>query len=543
MTALSTYWHTLKYLKPVQLYGRVWFRLNRPTPDTRPAPKTRARIDGWRTPARRRASLAPPARFRFLNEAHDLDAIGWDSDAVAKLWTYNLHYFDDLNAVGCEARAAVHAALIRRWIGENPPGRGTGWEPYPTSLRIVNWIKWALCGAELPTDALDSLAVQGRWLAKRTEWHLLGNHLYANAKALVFIGAFFVGAEADAWSARGVRILAEQTPEQFLHDGGHFERSPMYHALALEDLLDILNLDRAFPSVLPQALVECLHQTAERARRWLATMTHSDGEISFFNDATIGVAPPPRQIDAYALRLGFPPLSTPGDGLIHLGNSGYVRVQSGPMLAIVDVGAIGPDYLPGHAHADTLSFEQSLGDRRMLVNSGTSVYGVSAERLRQRGTAAHNTVCVAAQDSSEVWGGFRVARRAKPFDLRIEEAQGETIIACSHDGYRRLPGAPIHRRTWRVSAGKMQVSDEVVGGGFPCASYWRADAGVTIAGDGPFCFRPMDAPAMSLTGVGGAWSRAATTLHPEFGLSLPGNMIVCSFVGGASHALVAWDRG
>ena len=31
---------------------------------------------------------------------------------------------------------------------------------------------------------MDSLAVQARWLVHRLEWHLLGNHLLANAKAL-----------------------------------------------------------------------------------------------------------------------------------------------------------------------------------------------------------------------------------------------------------------------------------------------------------------------------------------------------------------------
>ena len=74
---------------------------------------------------------------------------------------------------------------MQRWVAENPPGVGPGWEPYPTSLRIVNWIKWALAGHALPPGCLHSLAVQTRWLCRRLEYHLLGNHLFANAKALV----------------------------------------------------------------------------------------------------------------------------------------------------------------------------------------------------------------------------------------------------------------------------------------------------------------------------------------------------------------------
>lgn len=61
-----------------------------------------------------------------------------------KLLLYNLHYFDDLNARDSDDRWEWHRTLISRWIQENPPGVGTGWEPYPVSLRVVNWIKWDL---------------------------------------------------------------------------------------------------------------------------------------------------------------------------------------------------------------------------------------------------------------------------------------------------------------------------------------------------------------------------------------------------------------
>ena len=43
-------------------------------------------------------------------------------------------------------------------------------------------------------------------------------------------------------------------------------------------------------------------------------------------------------------------------------------------MALLDVARVGPDYLPGHAHADTLSFELSLYDRRTIVNCGISQY-------------------------------------------------------------------------------------------------------------------------------------------------------------------------
>ncbi len=89
-----------------------------------------------------------------------------------------------------------------------------GWDPYPTSLRIVNWVKWQLTGNALPDMCVQSLVVQSRWAYATYEWHLLGNHIFANAKALIFAGIFFSGEEADNWLRQGLKIVANELPEQ-----------------------------------------------------------------------------------------------------------------------------------------------------------------------------------------------------------------------------------------------------------------------------------------------------------------------------------------
>ena len=98
---LTRYWHTLRYLRPVQLYGRLWFRLYRPKPDLRPAPGLRLTAGHWERPLARQETMLGPATFRFLNETHDATGQGaWNDPARDKLWLYNLHYFDDLGAGG-----------------------------------------------------------------------------------------------------------------------------------------------------------------------------------------------------------------------------------------------------------------------------------------------------------------------------------------------------------------------------------------------------------------------------------------------------------
>lgn len=534
---LSRYWHTLRYLKPVQIYGRLWFRLMRPTPDLRPAPALRLVSGLWGRCARK-PSMFDTSVFRFLSVPRDLSAAGdWNRPDWPKLWLYNLHYFDDLNADGAPARAAWHQALIARWIAENPPAAGNGWEAYALSLRTVNWVKWALAGNVLEPGAVHSLAVQARWLTKRLEWHLLGNHLLANAKALVFAGTFFSGPEADAWREQGLTILRREHAEQILRDGGHFERSPMYHAIILEDMLDLIQLAARFPGAVDAALVTQWRRPAADMLNWLAAMTHPDGEIAFFNDAAFGIAPNLAALAAYAAGLGIV-----HGGLKSALQSGYVRMEAGEAVLIADVGEIGPDYLPGHAHADTLSFELSVFAQRVVVNSGTSEYGLGPERLRQRGTAAHSTVQIDGADSSEVWSGFRVARRARPVDLTLSEDGDAVQVACAHDGYRRLPGRPLHRRTWRMTAQGLRITDTVEGAYRDAVARYHFHPAVMVsADDGQGVLRLPDGHIIRWSATGGSARVVPSTWHPEFGQSIASTCIELVLEGPQATMEFFWN--
>lgn len=456
-------------MKPIQVYGRLWFKYYSPKPDLRPSLKRSFPTVNLESPARRQSSVTKSKVFRFLNTEGSLEDIGWNGPQKDKLWRYNQHYFDDLNAHEAELRTDLHNELIANWILDNSPGVGVGWEPYPTSLRIVNWIKWSLRSNELSTAALNSLAVQIRWLSTRLEVHLLGNHLFANAKALVFSGLFFEGKEADRWLKKGLRIINREIEEQILPDGGHFELSTMYHALAFEDILDLLNITKAYSKKLSreqQTQISTIPNVAKSMHKWLKNMCHPDGEISFFNDSAFNVAPSVSELDSYFKRLEIETSKAIDKNLTFLKDSGYVRIRNGSAVAIMDVAKIGPDYLPGHGHADTLSFELSIDKQRVFVNSGTSCYGISAERLRQRGTHAHNTLVINGKDSSEVWAGFRVAKRANPFDIKVDESEDGTCISieASHDGYKKIFNSHvIHRRRWKFENNNLAIHDKIDG--------------------------------------------------------------------------------
>ena len=172
------YWHTIRHLKLIQIYSRARFFL--PDFKVHQSRKNdlRVLVSLWTKPAARSQRMFAENTFNFLNETHEINRNDWNSSSISKLWLYNLHYFDDLNAYDSSARSDWHYLLINRWIEENLPFKGNGWEPYPSSLRIVNWIKWSLNGNLLKDHWANSLEIQARMLSVNMEKHLLGNHLF-----------------------------------------------------------------------------------------------------------------------------------------------------------------------------------------------------------------------------------------------------------------------------------------------------------------------------------------------------------------------------
>ncbi|MCX4028823.1 alginate lyase family protein [Endozoicomonas sp. SM1973] len=469
---VSYYFYTLRYLKIKQLVDRFYRKVRRINQQLSTIPAIRQSTGKWLKLNLAQPSMLSSREFIFLNKRGKLlDVNSWNDTAFEKLWLYNLHYFEDLVAIESEVRKEWHLDLISSWINDNPVTYGNGWEPYPTSLRVVNWIKWFFNGQMPEPGWLHSLALQAKVLSQSLEYHLLGNHLFANSKALIFAGIFFEGDEPESWLKKGLEILDTEIKEQVLADGGNFELSPMYHNIMLYDLLDLINISQHYIYSEFKQREDSWRLTAEKMLVWMNMMLHQDGDIAFFNDSVKAIAPSPDKLKDYALKLNIKEGTTKRTNqnlsesiqFCRLADSGYLRLESKDAVAILDCAKIGPDYQPGHAHADTLSFELSLFGQRTVVNSGISQYGETIERLRQRSTAAHSTVEIDGENSSEVWAGFRVARRARPCDLVIKEKREIITVSCIHDGYRRLPGRPIHKREWIFTPESLAIVDNISG--------------------------------------------------------------------------------
>ena len=546
------YARTISYLKPSQLYYRLWFKIkkNYTRIDYSIEICSRSRCFKWKAPISRKSSLTDIDEFNFFYQKARISNVGWNGEGQSVLWRYNQHYFDDLNSENCANRKPWHRSLILSWISNNKIGKGVGWDPYPTSLRIVNWIKWTLSGNQLTQESKLSLHLQMQWLMQRIEYHLLANHLFTNAKALIFAGLFFKGPTADLCFEKGIQIVEAELDEQILADGGHFERSPMYHSIILEDILDLLNLLEEYNlcSTKADRLRHRLSKVVQPMFTWLNHMVHKDGEISFFNDAAIGIAPNLSQLAGYAQSLGFGLNNRRKKKIKVLKESGYISLRNDIALLILDCGLVGPDYQPAHVHADTLSFELSVGSKRVIVNSGTSLYEEGEKRTKQRGTAAHNTVSIDGKNSSEVWGAFRVGRRACPFDLEILEREKFTQVNCSHDGYRHIKDKPTHNRQWIFEENRLIVKDEVS----RLFGKERAEAMFFIHPDAKVTSQDQD----GMRGVlrfedqmeviwsvrKGKLRIEETFWYPEFGLDIPNYCLVVRLESGCSEVHFLWEK-
>ena len=452
---LYLYARTLSHLKARQIFYLLLHR----------AFGSRAVFWKRRGPVNRRAGIsiqAPiaalsgggePYEFRFLNVSRRFEgAVDWTSANTSRLWRYNLHYFDYILESRRSPESVSH--LIWEWIQSNPAGRGEGWEPYPLSLRVVNWIKLFLrtdFSRYVQPEWLDSLYDQTCWLERNIEYHLLANHLLKNGKALLFAGAFFSGGRADRWLRKGLRILAEQVREQILSDGGHIERSVMYHAIAVEDCLDSLNLISTSAPALTFDEVELLRSKACKALDFLHSIRRPDGCMPLFNDAAFGVAPSFGALAKYASRLISyePPPEVPeGLRVLQYESSGYFVIQNGKRdMLIIDCGDLGPSYQLGHGHCDILSYELFSDGRPLIVDSGVYDYDNSDMRRYVRSTRAHNTAMIDGCEQSEIWHVFRVARLARPGKATVRKVdESNAWFWGSHNGFARLPGAPVHGR-------------------------------------------------------------------------------------------------
>ena len=438
--------NTVIYLRAIQIYYRLYYYL-------------RNRLFGYNVKKRDINDFNPIAwknrcdhdnsyfkkdnSFTFLNISHSFsDKINWYFNQFGKLWTFNLNYFDYLNQENISKETGIK--LIKDYV-KNDHLLIDGKEPYPISLRGINWVKF-LSKNKVNKEFIDNNLYNHYYiLLKNIEYHLLGNHLLENAFSLLF-GSFYF--QDEKLYNKSKKILITELNEQILEDGSHFELSPMYHQIMLFRVLDCIQLIK-LNSWKNEDLLNLLEESSSKMLSWLYKITFNNGDIPMINDCAFQIAPSTKELLNYGKLLGINKKDR------ELTDSGYRMFKNNKYELFMDMGEVGASYQPGHVHSDTLNFVLYVNNQPFIVDTGTSTYEKNEQRQLERSTSSHNTITIGNYEQTQIWDGFRVAKRAKIVSLK----ESSNLFSSSHNGYKNI--GVIHNRKFITNKDSINIFDEL----------------------------------------------------------------------------------
>lgn len=443
----------------------------------------------WRRDPQR-ATETPAAYFRRIPY---LDAAAAGDHKF--IWEINRHQHLVLLAQayvisGRDEFAQYVFSQLEDWWKENPFQRGINWaSALEVAFRSLSWIWiWHLVGDKMPA------AFRHRFLAElyRHGLHLEYNlsiyfspntHLLGEAVALHALGQLFPRfPRADRWRTLGGDIVCEHMDSCVKPDGSYFEQSTYYHVYALD-----MFAFHALLEDLPTSYRDGLTRMAE----FLASLLSDSGDLPFLGDDDGG-----RFFSPYGERSRFARASLAAVSLLvgkgffpytandlheialwWLGPSrcnqelakvaprtpsffqdtGIVVMRRGPVVALFDAGQFGPGGA-GHSHSDTLSLVVTMGERELLIDSGTFSYMDPQWRPLFRGSSAHNTVRTAGYDQGVVSGPFRWAQKpeVKLLEFTTDASKDRAVALCRYRGF-------THMRTVEFANNQFTIVDKIEG--------------------------------------------------------------------------------
>ena len=420
--------------------------------------------------------------FTFLNERKLLKyPFKWNCNSRKRLWQFNLHYFDWLREILDKfflekiwvEEASYIEYIIDDWIDNNPISKGDGWHSYTISLRSRNlFYLYRLFPNLINQKRLKSLWHQICWLNSNIEEYYGGNHLLENLISLCIGSLQFDGKDASAIYESSIKMLQKELEEQILNDGGHFERSASYHLLMLDRLCELGFLLQGGLNERPEWLVENIRKMTF----WVNSVRLKNGSYPIFNDSPISPSISLDDIFRFAksylngdileknslrnyisnktinnsnlhskisyLQLNF---TDSQEKLIDLPNTGWTLIRPGNGYELIfKCGTPCPKYLPAHVHSDLLSFDLHKHGKPIIVETGTSNYENSNDRLYERSAKAHNIFQLSEINFNnrkinwiepvEVWDKFRAARKANIIKRSIKDIPDQYIfLRGAHD--------------------------------------------------------------------------------------------------------------
>ncbi len=390
--------------------------------------------------------------------------------------------------------------LLIDWYEKNPYQTGIAWasalEVGVRALALI-WILYFYLGGEKQEARVLRILLKLLYLSGHYLNHHLSiyfspyNHLIGETAALFAIGYLFPGFNgADQWAQKALHILDDQVEKQFHPDGGSVEQATFYHHFTLGFYLMTMSFLRHNGREPSQRMI----RRVEKALEFAMFMTRPDGTLPYIGDIddarSIYFTNPTRwdfrsyqcfgavwydrddmkftagkwHEDAFWMlsaadrqRFEALPARPPEKKVVFLRDSGYYVLRSGygrdDHFSFMDAGPLAhgvfKDETPSaaHGHADLLAIELAPFGEALLIDPGFSNYrGEYDWHSYFRSTAAHNTVTINGQSQAKQTGILKWSFAPAFKVLKTFENEWLSGVCAEHYGYRRIKGAPVHRR-------------------------------------------------------------------------------------------------
>ena len=388
------------------------------------------------------------------------------SPAPSSEWAQELHGFRwlrHLKASDASLSRSNAQALVEDWIKVSAKLGADAWSLPVVANRVLAWLSNSpliLQNADhdFYRSFLRALYLQVRYL--RASYSSMPD----NADRLLLLTAELAGwmcfSDKERYIKSAAKRLVAELDAQILPDGGHVSRNPL---IIISVLLDLLPLRQTFLSrdMVPP---EGLNRAIERMMPMLRFFRHPNGSFARFNGA--GATP----ADQIATILAYD--DTRGTPVSDATFSGYQRVEAGQSVLIMDTGDPPPIEQSIQAHSGTLSFEFSVGNALIVVNCGAPSSRHAGWRQLARSTAAHSTVTVQDQSTSQIANGmFDLGGRplmASALRTHVERSmdQGQETIKAGHRAYEGIFGLHHERQIWiAIDGRRLDGRDELTAAG------------------------------------------------------------------------------
>jgi len=425
---------------------------------------------------RNQAQQAAKGTLTFLNDSVEFDDgkhVSLDSSKIneqslhwkLKCWGFEHLKPSWLGYSEADSVPEIHLRIHRQWLEEwlddgHPIAAEPGylrrdWMPHSVSLRICNWSRYeATFGDEL-SDVFQRkirrfILKNAAFLSNNVERGVGGNHLIENAVALVIAGSYF---GHTGWLTQGRHILRRAAADQFFDDGGHIERSPMYHLIVAQryltsaDLLSATNQSR-----------DLIATTARKATTFANAIRPPDGKIPLLNDSTFDEALSMDELHRYARACGLAPTESPDAERRDRIQTGYYWLGNGDDVLLAVGGDLAVEHLPAHAHAHPAQILVWVDGQRVLTDTGVFEYAAGTTRRYTRSVCSHNTVQVDGTEPVRFGNSFHWFGNANT----TVERDGDTIT-MAYDVNRIGQPSYSHQRIINYEADSWSVIDDVTG--------------------------------------------------------------------------------